>query len=124
MRLGAWVAPATFGAPPGGAIPVVDVTITGADDAGLHLGLRRHGVPYARVRVGDHTVELDGSVRVTELGWTRLELTLEPVVGGHAATDHNTAAGDGNGETETVTLTDSQPISEIFIRFLRVRVER
>jgi sucrose-6-phosphate hydrolase SacC (GH32 family) len=77
LRLGAWVAPAVFGAPPGGAVPVVD-----ADDAGpgvgLHIGLRRHGVPYALVRAGDDVVELEGTARVAELGWTRLELVVEP----------------------------------------------
>jgi sucrose-6-phosphate hydrolase SacC (GH32 family) len=75
VRLGAWVAPAVFGAPPGGTIPVVDVTGAGTE---LSLGLRRHGMPFARVRRGDVVVELEGATRVAELGWTRLELTTEP----------------------------------------------
>ena len=74
FRLGTWVAPAAFGAPEGSTIPVLDASST---ELLVSLGLSRHGVPVARVRLGDQDVRLLGADRVPELAWTRLELVVD-----------------------------------------------
>ena len=73
FRLGTWVAPAVFGAPGSGTIPLLDAS---SIEVLVSVGLSRHGVPVARVRLGSQDVHLLGADRVPEQTWTRLELVV------------------------------------------------
>lgn len=104
FRLGTWVAPAAFGGPRGGTIPVLDASST---DVLVSVGLSRHGIPVARIRLGSQDVHLLGAVRVPEQTWTRLELVV----------DHNDQPGTAlevslwvdDVEVDRAWLTDGLP---------------